>query len=131
MELLLNLTWLLLSFACAFAVVKHARRGSESPRLWVVLTAVLCFIVLLFPVISMTDDLHAELYTSEDPGKRRVIADQLQHHAVIVVALATLLPTLLIVTVRSSWNFIDVVVTPLDGSIPSVTSRPPPALLIA
>ena len=66
LELLLNLCWLLL-FAPAFCLWVRRRSGS----LQSVITLV-CLLSLLFPVISVTDDLHAMRQEMEEssPGKR-------------------------------------------------------------
>jgi hypothetical protein len=60
MELLLNLAWLLLTLPAFWlwrrgAGARLARRVSSQQCLW----ALGCVVVLLFPVISATDDLHA------------------------------------------------------------------------
>jgi hypothetical protein len=55
LELLLNLCWLLL-IAPAFCVWLRQRRHSKSLQLGFALA---CLMVMLFPVISATDDMHA------------------------------------------------------------------------
>jgi hypothetical protein len=73
MELLLNLTWLLLALPAywlwrrSFRARAHGRLGSLQ-----CLLALACLLVLLFPVISATDDLHAMRTEMEEssPGKR-------------------------------------------------------------
>jgi len=77
MELSLNLFWLLLVVA---SVVVWQRPGSPLRRLRRArgsrhgLIALGCALVLLFPVISITDDLHAEQAILEDsnPSKRAI-----------------------------------------------------------
>lgn len=60
MELLLNLAWLLMALPAYWlwrrdAAARAARRVSP----WQCLLALGCILVLLFPVISASDDLHA------------------------------------------------------------------------
>ncbi len=77
MELSLNLFWLLL---VVVSVVGWRRQGSPLHRPRRTrdsrhgLIALGCVLVLLFPVISVTDDLHAEQAIIEDsnPSKRAV-----------------------------------------------------------
>ncbi len=81
MELLLNLVWLLLAIP-AFWLWRRGVSASErkysSPHC---LLALGCILVLLFPVISATDDLHAMRAEIEEPGiskrtVRQAVADK-------------------------------------------------------
>lgn len=73
MELLLNLAWILLALPAywlwrrSFATRAQGRLSSLQ-----CLLALTCLLVLLFPVISATDDLHAMRAEMEEssPGKR-------------------------------------------------------------
>ncbi|HLW86013.1 MAG TPA: hypothetical protein VKR60_12420 [Candidatus Sulfotelmatobacter sp.] len=75
MELLLNLAWILLALPAywlwrrSFATRAQGRLGSMQ-----CLLALGCLLVLLFPVVSATDDLHAMRAEMEEssPGKRGV-----------------------------------------------------------
>lgn len=75
MELLLNLAWLLLALP-AYWLWQGARgRGERRHNSLQVLLALGCALVLLFPVISASDDLHvmrAEMEDSSSPNKRAV-----------------------------------------------------------
>lgn len=76
MELLLNLAWLLLALPACWLWRRSARaqRSSSSMRS---LLALSCMLVVLFPVISATDDLrsmHADM--EESPASKRSF-----HHA--------------------------------------------------
>jgi hypothetical protein len=72
MELSLNLVWLLLAVA-SFTFVW---RGGDHRRLawhsWRRILSLACALVIFFPVISLTDDLHAAQVIMEDsnPAKR-------------------------------------------------------------
>jgi hypothetical protein len=70
MELLLNLAWLLLALPSYWLWRRQTRRFSSLQCL----LALGCMLVLLFPVISASDDLHAMRAEMEDSsiGKRAV-----------------------------------------------------------
>jgi hypothetical protein len=67
MELLLNLTWLLLAFPAYWlwrrSMGSRPARGLDSLKC---LLALGCALVLLFPVVSASDDLHAMRAEMED-----------------------------------------------------------------
>ena len=69
MELLLNLAWLVLVLPAygiwrQGAVAKHPNRFNSLQGL----LALGCLLVLLFPIISATDDVHAMRAEMEEPG---------------------------------------------------------------
>ena len=62
MELLLNIVWLLLSLSLVFLWKRGVRRfGTQSklPDLRIQLIALALLVVILLPVVSMTDDMQA------------------------------------------------------------------------
>jgi len=63
MELCLNLAWVLLAALIFFLWLRLAPRSGASPRMQFVALALL--ILILFPVISVTDDLQAALNPAE------------------------------------------------------------------
>lgn len=72
MELLLNLAWLLLALP-ALWLWRGARAGHKFSSLQCLL-ALGCVLVLLFPVISATDDLHAmRSEMEESPASKRSV----------------------------------------------------------
>ena len=76
MELLLNLSWLLLAVpACWLWNSARARQRRDSGSLQCLL-ALVCVLVLLFPVISATDDLHAMQTEMEESGTSKRSARQ-------------------------------------------------------
>lgn len=80
MEVLLNTIWLLVSIA-AFVCWRPDRFNSTQrgqTRLLAVVTLA-CALLLLFPVISLTDDLHAEQYPMEDSSRSVIKARHLAH----------------------------------------------------
>jgi hypothetical protein len=133
MELLLNLVWLLVTLVCSIGLLRRARRNPDSPHLWVLVTAFVCIMVLLFPVISMTDDLHAELYTAEESGKRRVAAVQVQQLVAFVHVLAAWLLLALLALADLSWvtRSDESVPQPIDGTRSACFIRPPPLPVLA
>jgi hypothetical protein len=75
MELLLNLAWLLLALPAYWLWRRSVdARAQGSLSSLQCLLALACLLVLLFPVISATDDLHAMRAEMEEssPGKRGV-----------------------------------------------------------
>jgi hypothetical protein len=75
MELLLNLTWLLLAVP-AYYVWRHARCVHAGRRITSAqcILALGCLLVVLFPVVSATDDLHAmRAEMEESPLSKRSI----------------------------------------------------------
>jgi hypothetical protein len=66
LEFLLNIVWVLLVTASVLAW----RRLSSSRRPVTALVALICILVLLFPVISATDDLHVAEVAMEDSGRK-------------------------------------------------------------
>ena len=73
MELFLNLLWLLIAVSAFGIWQAHLSGGGRAPggqtrRSWIALA---CALVLLFFVISMTDDLHAEVMVIEDASSSK------------------------------------------------------------
>ena len=132
MELLLNLAWMLVTIFVSIALLHRARR-ENSARLWIVVTAVVCLMILLFPVISMTDDLHAELFTAEESGKRRVAAVHVQQLLAFVHVLAAWLLISIAAPACLGWSrrVNEVFPKALDGTLLVTFIRPPPALVSA
>jgi hypothetical protein len=82
MEVLLNTIWLLVAVGAflfwraeTFAGAP-TNRGHNCP---LVLLSLACALVLLFPVISLTDDLHAEQAPMEDSSRSVMKARNLAH----------------------------------------------------
>jgi hypothetical protein len=64
MELFLNLLWLLIAVVSVAYWRRHAPPDAAKRRPQCI--ALACALLLLFPVISLTDDLHAEVMLVED-----------------------------------------------------------------
>ncbi|MGH9431430.1 MAG: hypothetical protein ACRD3T_07790 [Terriglobia bacterium] len=78
MELLLNLLWVVIalgSFAWWRRVVGIGRRSRGRVEPLLPLVALVCALAILFPAISVTDNLHPELFVAEDgAASRRAMA---------------------------------------------------------
>ncbi len=74
MEAILNTTWVLLSLLAFGAGVMHhrTRKGFTHPT-WLVAMVFAVIALLLFPVISVTDDLHPVVFASEDSSRRNLV----------------------------------------------------------
>jgi hypothetical protein len=83
MELLLNLAWLLLVLPGYWLWCRRAHSRHASSRQC--LLALGCAFVLLFPVISASDDLHAMRAEMEDPSScKRVVRSACEKHAACI-----------------------------------------------
>jgi hypothetical protein len=71
MELLLNLIWVGLAIG-SFAIFmrRQDRYRSERAGYWTSLFALACILLLLFPIISASDDLHPSQALMEDATRR-------------------------------------------------------------
>ena len=87
MELLLNLVWLLLAFP-AFWVWRIAKDRPEPSRqsryCWLTLA---CILILLFPVVSATDDLQAVRPEMEEASSQDALGNP--HHGKLLASVRT------------------------------------------
>jgi hypothetical protein len=137
MELLLNLLWLLLVMP-AFWLWRYSRTAPErraaSPLHC--LLALGCLLVILFPVISATDDLHAmRAEMEESPASKRSVghssgdksspSNSLAQPALIVTVKMSFAP-------ESAWYQVPPALTSIAGSPVIVRApRAPPSSLLA
>jgi len=128
MELVLNLIWVLLAVVIVRLWMSHARQEGASPRTQLAALAIL--IAILFPVISVTDDL----LTAQNPAELECCARR--NHAVscphsIFPAVDALPPPAF---AAPSFGFLRFV-APSSSPVPTVDNpalapiqnRPPPA----
>lgn len=85
MELTLNLAWAVIAVASYARLFRHfairrCGRG-HGPRRWQCIVALTCALLILFPVISLTDDLHEIQATAEEAASCVVIKQCVQSHA--------------------------------------------------
>lgn len=83
METLLNLAWLVISAALLLIGLVHATRSARNRSRVIAAIAMICLICLLFPVISMTDDLNSGSLAFLEPGKGKRILPSAQLIAVV------------------------------------------------
>lgn len=89
MEILLNILWMVVAL---LAIANWRARRSHHHAAHAAL-ALTCALLLLFPIISLSDDLHGSaLYTEEAPAKRLVAGagHAVQHGMTLPVAPVTL-----------------------------------------
>jgi len=68
MELLLNLVWMLMALPAWWLWRQHAKKQTPGFSRYQCLWALTCLVVLLFPVISASDDLSAVRTEMEESG---------------------------------------------------------------
>lgn len=74
MELALNLVWVFLALPAYWLWRRDYQASCRRPGSWLCLLALSCVLVLLFPVISATDDVHAIRAEMEDsPVSKRTV----------------------------------------------------------
>ena len=83
MELALNLIWLGVSTLLLLAGIAHVARGADDRCPTFAAIALVCLVCLLFPVISMTDDLNSGGPAIIEPGKLKNVVQS----APVVLAL--------------------------------------------
>jgi hypothetical protein len=82
MELLLNLVWVALALSALYAFLRRRQSSDWTARVpsGKALLAISCGLVLLFPVVSASDDLHPTGAVFEDATKRvHQLVAPLQH----------------------------------------------------
>ena len=80
MELVLNLFWVAIALAAFCALLRRRRAASQVPYAKALL-ALACVLVLLFPVVSASDDLHPAQAVLEEATKRIQQLVAPLHHA--------------------------------------------------
>lgn len=138
MELLLNLLWFSVSVSLVVLWTRAIRLGHTRIS-WSTLAALALLLVLLLPVISMTDDLVAMAAPLEDdhPVRRGEMPllhlDQIPAAPLDAIALAALL-LLGLAFLASRLSRLKSVSYPAkqkDGFVRSAAVRPPPAAVLA
>ena len=132
MELLLNLIWITLAAGTFSIFLQRQRRlqpdGNSGPRC---LLALACILLLLFPVVSASDDLHPTQVLLEDASRR------IQHFAAPVQVTPSRSPmplvpmllaplSLLAITVATPSTIAESNLFALDGHRISRSGRAPP-----
>lgn len=69
MELLLNLIWIALAIG-SFVIFMLRQRSRHGRAQWTSVFALACILLVLFPIISASDDLHPSQALMEDATRR-------------------------------------------------------------
>jgi len=134
MELLLNLIWLTLALGALFAFVSRHRSFAQVAQVPYVraLLALSCGLVLLFPIISASDDLHPVQAVLEDASKRvqRAVGTvSLAPNSSSVAILSALLGLHLLFVALRCWCPLTLAVHVLDRDRNPADGRAPPSSL--
>ena len=130
LEWSLNALWLLLTLAAACAAYRHRTSRSNLPQLATALVALACAATVLFPTISVSDDLHSQQWAIED---NRIIAKKHEHPTEAVqspepLAMGTFLPKAAPPACPTTRILpADEVATP-QRFVPSTADRAPPSI---
>ena len=132
MELLLNLIWMTVIALLSWAVCVYRFRSSEQNYSWItVAVAIACIAALIFPAISLSDDLHVECTAIESPAKRihQLIVNLQQTPSVLALSSVLLASTLsALLQIASRATFEEAIAAPLEGFLPPSIGRAPPLL---
>jgi hypothetical protein len=134
MELLLNLIWISLAVLAVFSFRRGRRASGQSARgsQRKALLALACGVVLLFPVISASDDLHPAQAVMEDASKKAQLTVTPLHLLRTSPSLP-MLPAILTLclmfalVVWQPWRLTALRACALDGAIVPSAGRAPPA----
>jgi hypothetical protein len=133
MELLLNLAWLILAVGSLFAFVRSRRRSARMAHVayGTALIALACVVVLLFPIVSASDDLHPTQAVVEDASKKLQLAIAPLHLLRTIPPLfmlpATLTLCLFTPALVRAFRPAALTARVLDGAIVPSAGRAPPS----
>jgi hypothetical protein len=135
MELLLNLVWLALALLAFTAFVRGRKASARHPRASyrTALLALACVVVLLFPVVSASDDLHPTQAVLEDASKRVQKMAAPHHHESFssspsVVSAVLALYFLAALVSLATWRPVVPKVCVISLSHKTISGRAPPIL---
>jgi hypothetical protein len=134
-ELLLNILWCTLVGAALAYLVRAHYAAPDRRRLLLGLGALLCAAALLFPAISITDDLHFDAFVVEDSNATKRLVSAITHASPVLdlawfgflgIALYSLLR-------RRNWRAANFVSSCYANPslIPPLSGRAPPAKALA
>jgi hypothetical protein len=130
MELLLNLAWLLVGGIALWSFLGSPSKGKR--QFLFALIALSCAILLLYPAISVSDDLNFLAFVSEESNASKRLLSAVQTSP--IEYWATLLSAFLLTVFRRSLWFIRATksVSRLSAQFDRpVLGRAPPALVLA
>ena len=142
MELALNLAWFIVALSSYILLIRYlASPGTEparGPSRWPCVLALSFALAILFPVISLTDDLHEMQATVEEPSSSRIVLKVrgVSHPLTLMRALYQLSSYI----VSSSWTGVGWVAfgniaaqrtaRPLPGLSLTMSGRSPPSFVV-
>jgi hypothetical protein len=126
MEMFLNVVWLVAGLLVFALAVQHARKGLTLRECLQLGIAVFCLWVLLFPVISASDDLQQVPFPSGNMTV--VLSEGHAQHSVNLLFISLLLLLSLQAAFATSYfaRKVFVPASSCDGFLRAVVSRPPP-----
>ncbi len=134
MELLLNLVWLAIALTAllVFSRVRKESFGAKQVSYGMALMALICVLVMLFPVVSASDDLHPTQAVLEEATKRiqHFVAPANHAQAIPAGILPLLLVTVLLsglIAIRASLP-VSSQVSPISRARTPREGRSPPSL---
>lgn len=133
MELFLNTVWLALVGGAFFVLLRAYRRGLDRRRCLLALGALLCAAAILFPSISITDDLHLDVFVMEDSNSTKRLGNVIAKAAPVAVAawFGFIALSFLLISRQSSWRLaentasyykVPLLIRPLLGRAPPSNS---------
>lgn len=124
METLLNLVWLGVSATLLLICGTHVARARQIRSRTMAAIALVCLICLLFPVISMTDDLNSGNLAFLEPNKAKKMLSSVHLAAMVLPWLSLQAP------MQANWMALcrhpDARPRQLDLVCFSLSRRPPP-----
>lgn len=135
MELFLNFCWFALVAGAITALLRTHRRGKKVKRLFIALGALLCAAALLFPAISITDDLHFDAFAIEDSNATKRLVNAIAQSAPLAAIewFGIACFNFLLILRQRAWRSIEIASvsykTPL--LISAALGRAPPSLSLA
>ena len=114
MELLLNIVWLAIALAAFARLAAWSRTEPDRRRVAAACIATACVVALLFPIISITDDLSASVASINETAAVQLVMAAAAH---IIVAVAL---TLVAFVVEESFAL------PVAPALTSHALRGPP-----
>jgi hypothetical protein len=128
MELVLNLAWMLLATLTCWLWVSYAPRKGADRRTQLVALALV--ILILFPVISVTDDLQMAQNPAETDCCQRKDHVHVNHHPMLHPVPEFALPSIAAIPSGSTDFALPDNLTAPQAKVPalgSIQNRPPPA----
>lgn len=126
MELLLNAVWAIVAGTALSAFLSSA--PARRKQFLLALSALCCALLLLFPSISVSDDLHIQAFVSEDSNPSKKLANAAAHVSVghfttILFVLSALLASLFrvigFIRIAHAWpSLFSLLDRPIHGRAP-------------